>query len=99
MIKNMVDGGTVIPRMDPNFLQDCNTELAQEMAGPSICDSCVNHRLCAVQRKACDEFTQFVEAIPGSVLQGKLKAVEAEMLQDGSKRVPTRKIYLEHFVL
>jgi hypothetical protein len=89
----------VIPRMDTSFLQDRGDELAQGMAQPSICDSCVSNRLCADLRRACVEFTQFVEAIPGSVLPEKLQAVAEEMLKDGSKRVPTRAIYLEHFVL
>jgi len=93
-----VDGSKISPRMDSSFLQNRTEKLIQELTSPSICDKCVNFRLCAIERKACEEFTDFVEAIPGMVLSEHTQKVQTELTKDGSTRVPTRDIYKQHFV-
>lgn len=94
----MVDGSKFSVRFDSSFLQYRSDELLKELKIPSICDSCVNQALCAAQHKACEEFTEFVEAVPGAVLPEVLKKMEGEIAKDGSKRVPTHAEYLKHFV-
>ena len=96
-----LDESIVSSRMDAGFLQENGDKIdisrLQELKIPSLCDNCVNCRLCATQKKACAEFTMYVESIP----KGKTKEVDpkiaVELLKDGSQRVPTKAVYRQHF--
>ena len=97
----LIGGEAVVARMDVENMERHLPEAdrLQELNIPSICDDCVNRGVCAKQKKACSEFSKFVDTIPGIAPQEEVAEMALELAKDGSDRVPTKAEYKKHFVL
>ena len=93
--KVMIDGSVISPHMA--VANPVNLARLKELSVKSICDKCVQYEKCANQSKACVEFTQFVDGIPGVASTEVLMGLDRELNRSGSKRIPTRDIYKQHF--